>query len=300
MDCEQYTELISAAVDDALSSEEELILDEHLAVCPRCRSLLKELSVLDVALGECSAEVPEGFSQRVMEAVQAEEAAKQPVKKSGGKWKNYLATAAVLVLVVAGGSQLLQGNLNGNTPPPASGDLSAEPAFYGAEPQERSGEMVGQSAANNQLQEKEETSFPSESAPEELTDGAAPKHYGFSNEQSLPVTWDGTQETPFARVLGSTQSLTDFAALFPGDDLSALTAAYDEDYFRTGRLVAVVVEGSGLVRCELAFQGLLRDQVTVEAEASGNTDDDMTAWLILAEVDSMFDDGEALNVVLIQ
>ena len=84
-----------------------------------------------------------------------------------------------------------------------------------------------------------------------------------------------------------------------GKTLSDLTAAYDGDYFETGRLLALTVtEPSGSIRHTLAFQGLLWDQVTVERQVPEVGTCDLAAWLILAEVDATFDSGHTLKVVL--
>ena len=47
---EDYIELISAAVDGALTEEETLRLQSHLAQCADCRSLLRDLQDLHAAL----------------------------------------------------------------------------------------------------------------------------------------------------------------------------------------------------------------------------------------------------------
>ena len=44
--CNEYTELISAALDGALSPGQRKELDAHLAACPECAALYKELSAL--------------------------------------------------------------------------------------------------------------------------------------------------------------------------------------------------------------------------------------------------------------
>ena len=44
MDCEFYYPLLSAHIDGENSEAEEAQLQEHLAVCPHCRALLKECS----------------------------------------------------------------------------------------------------------------------------------------------------------------------------------------------------------------------------------------------------------------
>jgi len=125
-----------------------------------------------------------------------------------------------------------------------------------------------------------------------------PEHYSFSNDQYLRVCYGNTPATPTARIIGSTQSLADFLTQFPQDDLSALTEAYPEAFFRTGRLLAVVVEEpSGSNRHKLESQGLQSDSVTVIRQIPQAGDCAMAAWLILAEVGEIFSDGDVMAVI---
>ena len=61
---------------------------------------------------------------------------------------------------------------------------------------------------------------------------------------------------------------------------------------------ALIREGSGSVRHGLAPQGLERDRVTVLRQVPEEGTCDMAAWLILAEVDGSFRDGDILTVIL--
>ena len=125
-----------------------------------------------------------------------------------------------------------------------------------------------------------------------------PDFYAFQNDQYLRVAYSYTPE-PGARIIGSAQSLEEFLNQFPFDGLNGLLPQYDEAYFETGRLLAVVLEEpSGSIRHQIPDQGLTRDQVTIVQTSPYGTED-MAAWLILAEVDSMFDDGDELTVTVI-
>ena len=59
----------------------------------------------------------------------------------------------------------------------------------------------------------------------------------------------------------------------------------------------VAEAGSGSVRFELDPNGLTPDSVTLLVDAPEVGTCDMAAWLILAEVDSSFDGGTALEVL---
>lgn len=79
-DCDQALEWISAALDGALTPEEQHRLDAHLAACAECRALAKELRQLQREMpGE--AEVPAGFHQAVMDRIAAEQVVPFPPKK---------------------------------------------------------------------------------------------------------------------------------------------------------------------------------------------------------------------------
>lgn len=105
--CEEYVEFISAAIDGALSPAEQEKLSAHLASCPECQKLYDDLSALHAATAELPpVEVPAGLKGRIMDAVaaEAEEAKALPFapKKSPIRWQRWLASAAVLALVVLG------------------------------------------------------------------------------------------------------------------------------------------------------------------------------------------------------
>ena len=146
--CDEILELISAALDGALTADEQTELDEHLSRCPACSALFDELK----SLREASAELedvpaPDGFAGRVMDAIAAAPAQEHsdnvvpfPAKKrSRTPWKGWAATAAV-VAVVALGAVTLPGQLG------ASSDSSA--ADYAA-PSLAQAESNGSAAANS-------------------------------------------------------------------------------------------------------------------------------------------------------
>lgn len=70
--CQEMEVYLSLKLDGMLEPEEAKALEEHLAQCPRCRQLERELSVIHTALPELEEyEAPEGFAQGVMERVAA-------------------------------------------------------------------------------------------------------------------------------------------------------------------------------------------------------------------------------------
>lgn len=133
-------------------------------------------------------------------------------------------------------------------------------------------------------------------APLALT-GAEVEYCEFTNDQYLPVTWGSTPATPTARIIGTAQSLAEFLAEFPQDDLSQLSESYGPDFFAQRRLLTVVLEEpSSSNRHRIDPQGLFSDSVTVIRTVPEAGDCAMAAWLIVAEVGESFSDAEVLAV----
>lgn len=111
--CKEYIELISAAIDGALTTEETARLEEHLNACPDCQALYDDLNRVHQALLELPpVEVPEGLTERILEAVAADNITALPKpKKSALRWKKTVAAAAVFALILLGAGTL-RGRLN--------------------------------------------------------------------------------------------------------------------------------------------------------------------------------------------
>lgn len=103
---EEYFALISARLDGALTPQEEQRLREHLAECADCRRTAAQLEKLHRALMTLPpVEVPEGLTDRIMAAVEQEKIVPLPVKKTH-PWRKWLATAAVLAVIVGAGASV--------------------------------------------------------------------------------------------------------------------------------------------------------------------------------------------------
>lgn len=115
--CDQYLELISAAMDGALSPAQRETLDAHLVSCAECKALYEELTAVHAALQELPpVEVPAGLTQRVMAAI-ARDAA--PAPKRGNRWARALACAAMAAVVLTAAWHL-------GRPGPAASDATAQ------------------------------------------------------------------------------------------------------------------------------------------------------------------------------
>lgn len=105
--CDEYLELISASLDGALSLAQQEKLNAHLASCAECQKLYDDLSALHAALMDLPpVEVPAGLKDRIMDAVAAEAENTKVLpfapKKASRHWQRWLASAAVLAVVVMG------------------------------------------------------------------------------------------------------------------------------------------------------------------------------------------------------
>lgn len=316
MDCTRYEELMSAALDGGLSAGERRELDRHLAECPACAALFGELGAQCAALRELDCPFPDGLHDRILENLPGQDAA--PVRKTI-RWQRWAAVAACLVLVAAAAVRalpMLSARSYVSAPPGmADGPMVDEAdgvscggeapliedefcAGSGGAPAQRSGASPETVEADGAVNEKNAEPAP---VPYAAQEGSImePDFYAFKNDQYLRVAYGYTPE-PGARIIGSAQSLEEFSEQFPFDGLTGLLPQYDETYFEIGRLLAVVLEEpSGSIRHQIPPQGLLRDQVTIQAFRPQIGTCDMAAWLILAEVDAMFDDGDELAVAII-
>ena len=335
--CERYTVLLSARLDGELTPEEAGELEAHLAQCRDCRALEERLAAIHSAFPELEeVPAPEGFAQSVMERVRATEDAKPKVvllfRRPQFKVLAGLAACFVLCLGVYQAGLMSRsrqeaanltaaGILMAEAEQPAPSMFAAAPAENDAAAADSGTQTILQPRAGEQKTQDQNVDTGAQScdltgAVEQPGDGetaegpqvvqsqmnvstsADPVHYGFANEQYLRVCYGRTPQAPSALILGSADSLAEFLAQFPEDNLSQVSAAYGEDFFENGRLLAVVVEeGSGSVLHELSPQGLERDRVTVLRRVPEVGTCDIAAWLILAEVDSSFRDGDTLAVI---
>ena len=103
--CDEYVDLISAAIDGALSEEETARLEEHLARCPECRALYEDFAAIHSALGDVPpVAVPPAFAcmDQVMAAIDHPVDLRKAKVKYRRYWQRGMAAAAVLAVVLAG------------------------------------------------------------------------------------------------------------------------------------------------------------------------------------------------------
>ncbi|MBQ4370250.1 MAG: hypothetical protein II784_04530 [Oscillospiraceae bacterium] len=103
----EYAKYISACIEGTLDEEQTERLFAHMAEHPECQALFDSALGMSEALSSLSAEVPEGFSESVMDKVRAEASAKAkkpfPLRRTVSL---AVAAAAVVALVFFGASRL--------------------------------------------------------------------------------------------------------------------------------------------------------------------------------------------------
>ena len=98
MNCEDYTELLSARLDGELTPEEEKTLEDHLNICPECRAVAEDLARIHLSFEDLEpVPAPENFTREVMEKIEGPKVV--PLFRRPG-FKAAAGLAACLVLCV--------------------------------------------------------------------------------------------------------------------------------------------------------------------------------------------------------
>ncbi len=106
-DCSKIEQLLAAYADGELNEEQKALVEQHVATCPHCKALLGEYLALNEALASCTVQAPEGFADRVMDAVEKQKTAAPRSVGRGvrlGRIAPFMgvAAAAVICISVAG------------------------------------------------------------------------------------------------------------------------------------------------------------------------------------------------------
>jgi hypothetical protein len=276
--CGRYCELISAKLDGMLSPSEDAELQAHLANCANCRALHEQLSTIHAA---CAAledlPAPDGFAQGVMAQIQSQVGQqKQPIPLFRRPQVRALAGLAACAALCLGLYQV------------------GRPGQSAASQSRASDAAV--SAHSDAADVPESYQFSSPALADEAADSASSQPIALGSQQAFLVTDSAASERPSARIVGSSRSLADLLALFPTDDLAAIAQTYGVDYFQSGQLLAVMAEAEGASSsCPLWASALTQSGVTLRYH-SLPSQEGQSVWLILVEIPSDFQDGEALPV----
>lgn len=283
MSCERYLDWISARLDGELTAQEETQLADHLCQCEQCRVIAEELECVRGALTELEqVQPPKELSGRVMDQIRQE---KQRQKETARRrtFRQLAGLAACLLLFVGVYRMDRAGMDRGQN----VFDVGYTAARFVAGEQAYTAYSAQADSAHADVEQVTEHT---------QTSAGEPAHYFFCNDRYIRL-YSPVEQVPAARILGSVQELLEFAAGFAEDDLSEVIGKYDETYFKQGRLLAVVLEeNSGSIRHKIDSQGLLCNKVVIQRIVPEQGTCDMAAWLILAEVDTMFEGGRELRV----
>lgn len=101
--CEEFELFISMDLDNMLSEQESCELQVHLQSCPDCRAVQAQLAQMQQGLVALSVSPPADLTQRVLEKISHESAAKPAVREAKAKRSmcKWMASAAALLLLVS-------------------------------------------------------------------------------------------------------------------------------------------------------------------------------------------------------
>ena len=155
MNCDKVKELLWAYLENKTTAEETAEIETHLEGCAACREELAQQKEIKNALASLpDEELPEGYHTELMQKLQAErKVVPFPVKKKHG-WKQMsMIAAAVLVVVVAGGTRgMLEMRQNQNEE-----ILFEDTALMADTGEEAAEQTAADSATENNAAEKSDT-----------------------------------------------------------------------------------------------------------------------------------------------
>ena len=126
--CEDSLEQISRGLDGDLTAQEQTALEEHLAACPQCRALARELTELHQLMGELEeTPAPDTLAPSVMAAIRRE---KKPVPLGLRLWFRTVGGLAACAVICLGLYAFNPGLLSGSSEVPGqqSGTSQSQPA----------------------------------------------------------------------------------------------------------------------------------------------------------------------------
>ena len=126
--CEDSLEQISRGLDGDLTAQEQTALEEHLAACPQCRALARELTELHQLMGELEeTPAPDTLAPSVMAAIRRE---KKPVPLGLRLWFRTVGGLAACAVICLGLYAFNPGLLSGSSQVPGqqSGTSQSQPA----------------------------------------------------------------------------------------------------------------------------------------------------------------------------
>ena len=102
--CEKIREMLEAYADGELTEQKKALVEQHVAHCPHCAALLDEYLALNAAIADCAVQAPEGFAERVSQAIRNQPQAPVRTKKTGvrlGKIAPWIGIGVAALLCVS-------------------------------------------------------------------------------------------------------------------------------------------------------------------------------------------------------
>lgn len=206
MNCDKVKELLWAYLENKTTAEETAEIETHLEGCAACREELAQQKEIKNALASLpDEELPEGYHTELMQKLQAErKVVPFPAKKKHG-WKQMsMIAAAVLVVVVAGGTRgMLEMRQNQNEE--IEQILFEDTALMADTGEEAAEQTAADSATENNAAEKSDTkedfseqetkkvkkpvsqkAAPKETAPKETTPKETAKSFRSEGAATMP------------------------------------------------------------------------------------------------------------------
>ena len=223
MNCDKVKELLWAYLENKTTAEETAEIETHLEGCAACREELAQQKEIKNALASLpDEELPEGYHTELMQKLQAErKVVPFPVKKKHG-WKQMsMIAAAVLVVVVAGGTRgMLEMRQNQNEE--IEQILFENTALTADTGEEAAEQIAADSATENNAAEKSDTkedfseqetkkakkpvsqkTAPKETTPKEATPKEATPKEATPKETAKSFWSDGAATMPKAALYAS-------------------------------------------------------------------------------------------------
>ena len=133
--CQHCEELLNARLDGYLTEQDAPRLEEHLAQCPDCRSLDRDLTSLHHRLQKLSFDPPEDLTAAILSQLEVPQM--NTAKKKKGPWAAIACAAAAVVLMVVvltpqmfpfGGSDAESAEATESVQAPTAADIAGDTA----------------------------------------------------------------------------------------------------------------------------------------------------------------------------
>lgn len=268
--CEDSLEQISRGLDGDLTAQEQTALEEHLAACPQCRALARELTELHQLMGELEeTPAPDTLAPSVMAAIRRE---KKPVPLGLRPWFRTVGGLAACAVICLGLYAFNPGLLSGSSQVPGqqSGTSQSQiaPANRGQEnvQQEETPQQEELPQSDSVPQQEQQTrdlpqQEPAQEQPQQEPKQDSPAVQSGQAQQEVPSQERSPQSDAYTAA-ANTQTVFVLDAL--PESVGALLPALDEWQVEENGQVSCLVDASVLEQIVKALEDA-GEQVEVPA-----------------------------------